>query len=119
MPAHTEKEEKVVGEMRKRICALLLVLGITAWSVPGFAVEETTPQETGESVSETTVEEKDKESVPDVEEDDAEEADDSERTVSVDAEQNAPSANALVTEESLPAADEAEPEEETAAGRTV
>ena len=119
MPAHTEKEEKVVGEMRKRICALLLVLGITAWSVPGFAVEETMPQETqdtGESVSETAVEENAEENVPGDEKDDAEEADDSEQTVSVDTEQNALSVDALVTEESVPAADEAEPEEETAAG---
>ena len=119
MPAHTEKEEKVVGEMRKRICALLLVLGITAWSVPGFAVEETMPQETqdaGESVSETAVEENAEENVPGDEKDDAEEADDSEQTVSVDTEQNALSVDALVTEESVLAADEAEPEEETAAG---
>ena len=119
MLTHTEKEEKVVGEMRKRICALLLVLGITAWSVPGFAVEETMPQETqdtGESVSETAVEENAEENVPGDEKDDAEEADDSEQTVSVDTEQNALSVDALVTEESVPAADEAEPEEETAAG---
>ena len=105
--------------MRKRICALLLVLGITAWSVPGFAVEETMPQETqdtGESVSETAVEENAEENVPGDEKDDAEEADDSEQTVSVDTEQNALSVDALVTEESVPAADEAEPEEETAAG---